>query len=264
MKTTLDSRPGRAQRAVPGRPRGQPDLLDDLGRRQVALQPTLPGGAERAGHPAAGLAGHAQGDPVRVAHQHRLDQRAVVGPPQRLAGVAVVAGQRADLGQQFGQQRVDELGAGRRPAGRSSRRHPGSARRSSAGPAGRPGTPAGRRLTTASRRCAGSRSARCTGGMPRRGAVKIRGSGAVIARTSLPRCAATTDRRTDSHQSLLSLVSQRRMHRDPLASGTAADRSRWPRRVRPTIGAGNADEGRKPGTYQHRSCPIASECFRMC
>ena len=34
------------------------------------VQPALAGRAERAGHPAAGLAGHAERDPVRVAHQH--------------------------------------------------------------------------------------------------------------------------------------------------------------------------------------------------
>ena len=54
------------------------DLLDDLGGGQVAGQPGLAGRAERAGHPAAGLAGDADRDPVRVAHQHALDQRAVV------------------------------------------------------------------------------------------------------------------------------------------------------------------------------------------
>ena len=60
------------------------DLLDDLGGGHVAVQPALAGGAERAGHAASGLGGHAHGDPAGVAHEHRLDQRAVEEPPQRL------------------------------------------------------------------------------------------------------------------------------------------------------------------------------------
>ena len=68
------------------------DLLDDLGGAHVALQPALAGGAEGAGHPAAGLAGDAHRDAVGVAHQHALDQCAVVQPPQGLdSGVAVAA-----------------------------------------------------------------------------------------------------------------------------------------------------------------------------
>ena len=70
------------------RPGAGDHLLDDLGGGHVALQPALAGGAERAGHAAAGLAGDAHRGAVGVAHQHRLDERAVEEPPQRLAGGA--------------------------------------------------------------------------------------------------------------------------------------------------------------------------------
>ena len=85
------------------------DLLDDLGGRHVALQAALAGGAERAGHAAAGLAGDAHGDPARVAHQHRLDQRAVEEPPQGLAGGALVGLERAQRRHQRRQQRRHQL-----------------------------------------------------------------------------------------------------------------------------------------------------------
>ena len=82
--------PARAARdlAARQRPGAGDDLLDDLGGRHVALQAALAGGAERAGHAAAGLAGDAHGGAVGVAHQHRLDERAVEELPQRLAGGA--------------------------------------------------------------------------------------------------------------------------------------------------------------------------------
>ena len=62
----------------------------------VALQTTLPGRTERAGHPAAGLTGHAHRDPVGIAHQHALDQGVVEQPPQGLD--RVTAGQRSGCG----------------------------------------------------------------------------------------------------------------------------------------------------------------------
>ena len=65
MNTTLDSRVGSPERPVAGGGRGLPNLVDDLAGGQVALQPALAGGAERAGHPAAGLAGDADRRPVR-------------------------------------------------------------------------------------------------------------------------------------------------------------------------------------------------------
>ena len=85
------------------------DLLDDLGGRHVALQAALAGGAERAGHPAAGLAGDAHRHAVRVAHQHRLDERAVEEPPQRLAGGAPVGLEGAQRRHQRRQQGGDQL-----------------------------------------------------------------------------------------------------------------------------------------------------------
>ena len=110
MKTMLDSRAGPARDlAVPQRPHPVDDLVHDLGGGQVAVQPRLPGGAERAVHPAARLRADAHGDPVRVAHQHRLDERAVEQPPQRLAGGVVVAADVPHDGHQLGQQRLREL-----------------------------------------------------------------------------------------------------------------------------------------------------------
>ena len=85
------------------------DLLDDLGGGHVALQAALAGGAERAGHAAAGLAGDAHGDPAGVAHQHRLDQRAVEELPQGLAGGAPVGLHGAQRRHQRRQQRGDQL-----------------------------------------------------------------------------------------------------------------------------------------------------------
>ena len=74
----------------PGLPHGDGNLLDDLALGQLALEPGLAGGAELAGHGAAGLGGHADGHPVRVVHQDRLDLGAIVERPEplgRLAGV---------------------------------------------------------------------------------------------------------------------------------------------------------------------------------
>ncbi len=94
------------ERAGPG-----DDLLDDLGGAHVALQAALAGGAERAGHAAAGLAGHAHRRAARVAHQHRLDEGAVEELPQRLARGALVGLHRLQRRHQVRQQRADQLGA---------------------------------------------------------------------------------------------------------------------------------------------------------
>ena len=175
MNTTLDSRPGPASAPPRAARRGQHDLVDDLGRGQVAGQPALAGGAERAGHAAAGLAGHAHGDPVRVAHQHALDQRAVV---RRHSVLRVAPSSQAMLAHR-GQQRW-AAGAGEPcrglPAGRSviaSGRGP--AGRSSGGPAARRGTRARRAPGHGARRPARSRSARWRGGVARLGASNTRG-----------------------------------------------------------------------------------------
>ena len=145
------------------------DLLDDLGGRHVAGQPLLAGGAERAVHAAAGLARDADGDPVRVAHEHRLDEGAVEEPPHLLDRGAAVGGEAAHRGEQGRQQVGDEvvahgLRAGRScpPGGRRAARSSGS----TAGRRGRPGAP-GRRRPPGARR--GVRSARWRGGLPRRG-----------------------------------------------------------------------------------------------
>ena len=114
MKTTLETPARAARHLVAGQRAGAgDDLLDDLGGRHVALQAALAGRAERAGHAAAGLAGDAHRHPVGVAHQHRLDERAVEEPPQGLAGGARVGLERAQRRHQRGQQR-------RRPARRAA------------------------------------------------------------------------------------------------------------------------------------------------
>ncbi len=87
------------------------DLLDDLGGGHVALESALAGRAERAGHAAPRLAGDAHGDPVGVAHQHRLDERSVEELPQRLAGGAAVGLEGAQRRHQLRQQPLDQLGA---------------------------------------------------------------------------------------------------------------------------------------------------------
>ena len=104
------------------RPGAGDDLLDDLGGGHVALQAALAGGAERAGHAAAGLRGDAHRHAVGVAHQHRLDQRTVEELPQRLAGGALVGLHRAQRRHQRRQQRLDEpLALGGRQVGHLGR-----------------------------------------------------------------------------------------------------------------------------------------------
>ena len=79
-----------AEDAVTRRPRGKANLLDDLGGRQVPREAHLPRRAERAGHPATGLARDAQRRALRVLHEHRLDLDPVVQGPQRLDRRALV------------------------------------------------------------------------------------------------------------------------------------------------------------------------------
>ncbi len=93
---------------------GANDLIDDLGGGHVACEPGLAGGAERAVHAASGLARHAQRDAARVAHQHRLDEGAVVQLPQELDRVAAVGGQAPHLAQERRQHPGDEFLAVRR------------------------------------------------------------------------------------------------------------------------------------------------------
>ena len=76
--------------------RGVADLVDDLGGLEVAPEPELAGGAERAADRAAGLARDAQrvalarGAAGRVVHQDGLDERAVVESVEGLLGLAAV------------------------------------------------------------------------------------------------------------------------------------------------------------------------------
>ena len=157
-----------AQPAVGDQGVGADDLLDDLGGRHVARETRLAGRAERAVHAASRLRRDAQRDPPGVAHQHGLDEGAVVQLPQELDRVAAVGLEPSHLGQERGQHPVDELLAtlGRQVGHR--------------GRVVRPvrevvllellGAEAGRPSSfTFATRSSGVRSARCTGGLPRFG-----------------------------------------------------------------------------------------------
>ncbi len=94
--------------------RGRTDLLEDLCRRQVALQPALTGRAERARHPAARLRRDADGVSLRIAHQHRLERRAVDRAPQHFSRLPGIALDLPDGVKQPGEQRFRHLLAHRR------------------------------------------------------------------------------------------------------------------------------------------------------
>lgn len=111
---------------VPQRPHPVHDLMDDLGGGQIPVQPRLPGRTERAVHPAPGLRTDAHGHPVGIPHQHRLDERPVEQPPQRLAGRPLVRRQMPYDGHQLGKQHLLQLPARSRPECRST--PPGRAR----------------------------------------------------------------------------------------------------------------------------------------
>ena len=129
---------------------GVADLVDDLGRLEVAREAQLAGRAERAADGAAGLARDAQRVPLalgaarRVVHEHRLDEGAVGQPMQRLLGQAAVGEADLRVGDRVEPERRVELVAEggrqragvRRPMSRfrpRSRRRPGGRDR----PAGR-------------------------------------------------------------------------------------------------------------------------------
>ena len=69
---------------------GGDHLFDDLTGREVTVEAGLAGGAEAAGHGAAGLRTHTDRRPVGVEHEHGLDLMTVVGLPQPLEGLALV------------------------------------------------------------------------------------------------------------------------------------------------------------------------------
>ena len=70
--------------AVSARRLGLANLVNDLRRRQVTRQAHLSRRTERTGHAAARLRRHAQRRSLGVAHENRLDLRAVVQAPQIL------------------------------------------------------------------------------------------------------------------------------------------------------------------------------------
>jgi hypothetical protein len=86
-------------------------LVEDLRRGEVATEPHLAGGAERASERAARLAREADRAPaVAVAHQDRFERAPVVGAQQHLLGA--VAGPRLAL---EGEREERDLGGERGP-----------------------------------------------------------------------------------------------------------------------------------------------------
>src|SRR5699024_7930332 len=77
----------------------------------AAGQALRPGGAERAVHSASALAGHAQGDPVAVAHEHGFDEGSVEEAPEEFDRVTVLGPQTADLGEQVREEPLLDLAA---------------------------------------------------------------------------------------------------------------------------------------------------------
>ena len=100
------------------------DLVDDLGRLEVAPEAELAGRAERAADGAAGLARDAQrvafalAPARRVVHEHRLDEHAVDEAVERLLGqAAVAAAARSRPGCRCGSRRRARLAAPRAASG---------------------------------------------------------------------------------------------------------------------------------------------------
>ena len=231
--------PGRRRLAAASAARAGDDLLDDLGGGHVAGQAGLAGGAERAGHAAAGLAGDAHRDPVGVAHQHatrrarrRTAATASCGSCRRRprsvrtgvssGGSSAATSSSADRRGQVGHLRrvVDEpLEVVRRAAAR-------------------PGTRLAQRLDGRRRARRGSRSARCRGGLPRRGAAKVScpGAGAtVVGAATLTGAAHGRGRRQASRPSV-SAVRTEGDEDDGAAAPTppgATSRSESSRSIRP-------------------------------
>ncbi len=93
-------------RETPGlrRPHRLGHLLDDFTGAELALEPRLARGAELARHGAPGLGGHADGDSVRIVHQHRFDLSPVTQGPEPLGRLSVVGREARDLGECPGQR----------------------------------------------------------------------------------------------------------------------------------------------------------------
>ena len=190
MKTTLLTRSGASRSSSPP-PASSPRRSARAAHTtcstisavdMLRVRPGLAGGAERAVHAAAGLARDADGDPLGVAHEHRLDDGAVVQAPRVLHRLAVVGDalhDRASAASAAGRRRARTA----RPwAGRSSARDRPRAARSSASTAAWPGSPCAPAPPRPPCARPGVRSARCRGGLPRRGALKVScpGSGRAV------------------------------------------------------------------------------------
>jgi len=94
--------------------RRSPNLLENLCGGEVSGQPALARRAEWTCHAAARLRGDAHGVPLRVAHQHRFERRAVGRTPERLARFARIAFDLTQRIDQGGEQGVRYLIAHRR------------------------------------------------------------------------------------------------------------------------------------------------------
>ena len=140
---------------------------------RLRVQPALARRTERARHAASRLRRDAHGVALRIAHQHRLERRAVDRTPQRLSGLPRVALDFAHGIQQLREQRVGDLAAHRR-------RQVGH----QCGVGDQPAEVLVGQLLGAKRRqpqlgdrrgtVVSSRSAKCRGGMARRGASNTR------------------------------------------------------------------------------------------
>ena len=92
--------------SISARGLGLANLVDDLRRRKVTSQSHLSRRAERARHAAASLRRDAQRRSLGVAHENRLDLRAVVQAPQVLDRAPTVSFQRHDLGDEVRKERL--------------------------------------------------------------------------------------------------------------------------------------------------------------
>ena len=92
--------------SISARGLGLANLVDDLRRRKVTSQSHLSRRAERARHAAASLRRDAQRRSLGVAHENRLDLRAVVQAPQILDRAPAISLQRHDLRHELRQQSI--------------------------------------------------------------------------------------------------------------------------------------------------------------
>ena len=83
-------------------------LFEDLRCRKVPREAHLAGRTKRAVHTATGLGGNAQRYAIRIAHEDRLDERAVEQAPQELLGHALICALLRDLCEERWEEPLDE------------------------------------------------------------------------------------------------------------------------------------------------------------